>query len=115
MVGSCEALLKYAMVSLIWGIAVSDFMFLTERNTGAICPPGWYIERMVPIAQLITVACDASVLFVFKDVTLLLSLSERFVLTRLSSRKTLASSKSLSDSMTFVALTIAATKLSRSW
>ncbi len=43
----------------MWGVAVTDFMFLTERNTGAICPSGWYVERMIPIAQLITVACDA--------------------------------------------------------
>lgn len=37
-------------------------MFLTERDTGVICPSGWYVERMIPLAQLITVAFDAWIL-----------------------------------------------------
>ena len=34
-------------------------MYLTEPGTGAICPPSWYVESMIPVAQLLAVACDA--------------------------------------------------------
>ncbi|RYP12374.1 hypothetical protein DL765_007362 [Monosporascus sp. GIB2] len=54
-----ETLSKYALISLVWGIAATDILFLTERNTGAICPLGFHIERMIPLAQLVMVACDA--------------------------------------------------------
>ncbi|RYP61411.1 hypothetical protein DL771_010141 [Monosporascus sp. 5C6A] len=56
-----DTLSKYALISLAWGIAATDILFLTERNTGAICPRGFYIERMIPLAQLVMVACDACV------------------------------------------------------
>ena len=55
-------LVKYAAVALIWGLAAIEVMYLSERGTGVICPPAWYAESMIPVAQLIGVACDAWVL-----------------------------------------------------
>ncbi|KAK7752577.1 hypothetical protein SLS62_005545 [Diatrype stigma] len=57
--GGSKTLFQYAVVALVWGIAATDLLYLTERDTGAICPPGWGIERMTPLAQLLAVACDA--------------------------------------------------------
>ncbi|RYP62754.1 hypothetical protein DL769_007187 [Monosporascus sp. CRB-8-3] len=56
-----ETLPKYSLISLVWGVAATDILFLTERNTGAICPRGFYVERMIPLVQLVMVACDACV------------------------------------------------------
>jgi hypothetical protein len=51
----------YPILALIWGIASTDTLLLAEQGTGAICPPGIW-ERMIPLAQLITVALDALII-----------------------------------------------------
>ncbi|KAI1097775.1 glycosyltransferase family 90 protein [Jackrogersella minutella] len=51
--------MKYALVALLWGLSATDTLLLSERTTGAICPAGRHIERLIPLAQLITLALDA--------------------------------------------------------
>lgn len=55
------ALKKYAVVALLWGLAATDTLLLSERTTGAICPAGPRIERLIPLAQLVTLALDATI------------------------------------------------------
>jgi hypothetical protein len=52
---------RLLLVAVGWGIATTDVMFLTERTTGAICSPG-LPERMMPLAQLASVFCDAYII-----------------------------------------------------
>ncbi|KAI1390416.1 glycosyltransferase family 90 protein [Hypoxylon trugodes] len=54
-----SAFMKYALVALLWGLAATDTLLLSERTTGAICPASPHIERFVPLAQLLTLALDA--------------------------------------------------------
>ncbi|KAI0175514.1 glycosyltransferase family 90 protein [Hypoxylon sp. FL1284] len=57
--GSSPAVIRYALVALLWGLAATDTLLLSERTTGAICPGGLHIERLIPLAQLVTLALDA--------------------------------------------------------
>lgn len=52
---------SYAVTALVWGISATDTLYLTERRTGAICPPGAW-ESMIPLAQLVLLVFDASIL-----------------------------------------------------
>ncbi|KAH9987335.1 glycosyltransferase family 90 protein [Xylariaceae sp. FL0662B] len=60
---SSAAYARYVAVSLIWGLAATDTFLLTERGTGAICPSGWFFERMIPIAQLTILVLDAVLMY----------------------------------------------------
>lgn len=60
--GASSVLMKYALIALLWGLAATDTLLLSERTTGAICPAGPYIERLIPLAQLVTLALDALVI-----------------------------------------------------
>ncbi|KAI1205352.1 glycosyltransferase family 90 protein [Annulohypoxylon truncatum] len=53
-----STLAKYGLIALLWGLAATDTFLLSERTTGAICPAGTYIERLIPLAQLLTLALD---------------------------------------------------------
>ncbi|KAI1134052.1 glycosyltransferase family 90 protein [Hypoxylon sp. FL0543] len=57
--GASSRNLKYVVVALLWGLAATDTFLLSERTTGAICPSGPHIERLIPLAQLVTLALDA--------------------------------------------------------
>ncbi|KAL7628499.1 hypothetical protein AAE478_000014 [Parahypoxylon ruwenzoriense] len=59
-----SSLRKYVFVALLWGLAATDTLLLSERTTGAICPAGGYIERMIPLSQLVTLSLDA--LFIYQ-------------------------------------------------
>ncbi|KAI1841135.1 hypothetical protein JX266_012670 [Neoarthrinium moseri] len=59
--GGSLGLSLYTLVALAWGIATTDTLFLTERRTGTICPPG-IPERLIPLAQLLMLLCDALML-----------------------------------------------------
>ncbi|KAI6093439.1 glycosyltransferase family 90 protein [Hypoxylon rubiginosum] len=59
--GASSALTRYAVVALLWGLAATDTLLLSERTTGAICPASPHIERFIPLAQLVTLALDAVV------------------------------------------------------
>lgn len=52
---------SYAVAALVWAISATDTLYLTERRTGAICPPGAW-ESMIPLAQLVLLVVDASIL-----------------------------------------------------
>ncbi|KAI8950539.1 hypothetical protein F4801DRAFT_548895 [Xylaria longipes] len=54
--------LRFAALALLWGYAVADLSLLAEGTTGVICPPGWYTERFIPLAQLSAVFLDAVVI-----------------------------------------------------
>ncbi|OTB07477.1 glycosyltransferase family 90 protein [Hypoxylon sp. CI-4A] len=54
-----SAFVKFALVALVWGLAATDTLLLSERTTGAICPAGPRVERFIPLAQLVTLALDA--------------------------------------------------------
>ncbi|OTA55414.1 glycosyltransferase family 90 protein [Hypoxylon sp. EC38] len=54
-----SASVKYIFVALFWGLAATDTLLLSERTTGAICPSGPHIERLIPLAQLVTLVLDA--------------------------------------------------------
>ncbi|KAI1370958.1 glycosyltransferase family 90 protein [Hypoxylon crocopeplum] len=60
--GAAWAFAKYAVVALLWALAATDTLLLSERTTGAICPGGAHIERLIPLAQLVTLALDAAIL-----------------------------------------------------
>ncbi|KAI8965318.1 glycosyltransferase family 90 protein [Daldinia sp. FL1419] len=60
---SASGVIKYALVALFWGLAATDTLLLSERTTGAICPGGTHIERFVPLAQLVTLALDATFIY----------------------------------------------------
>ncbi|KAI1073616.1 glycosyltransferase family 90 protein [Whalleya microplaca] len=57
------AFTRYATISLVWGLVAADTFLLSERGAGAICPSGWYVERMIPVAQLITLVLDAVLIY----------------------------------------------------
>ncbi|KAH9897365.1 glycosyltransferase family 90 protein [Xylariomycetidae sp. FL2044] len=50
---------RYAIAAFLWGVAATDSFLLSEQPTSAICPGGWPIERLVPLAQLVILALDA--------------------------------------------------------
>ncbi|KAI1087694.1 glycosyltransferase family 90 protein [Rostrohypoxylon terebratum] len=56
--GASSSLMKYGLVALLWALAATDTLLLSERATGAICPAGAYIERLIPLAQLLTLTLD---------------------------------------------------------
>ncbi|ORY66537.1 uncharacterized protein BCR38DRAFT_182637 [Pseudomassariella vexata] len=51
----------YVVTASVWGIAATDILFMTEHLTGAICAPGAW-ERLIPLAQLVTLGCDALII-----------------------------------------------------
>ncbi|KAJ2987580.1 hypothetical protein NUW58_g4424 [Xylaria curta] len=53
---------RFAVLALLWGFAITDLSLLAERTTGVICPTGWYIERLIPLAQLSAVFFDAVII-----------------------------------------------------
>ncbi|CAJ2500825.1 Uu.00g036780.m01.CDS01 [Anthostomella pinea] len=53
---------RHAIVALVWGLAATDTLLHAGRDTGAICPAGWCVERLVPLAQLTALAFDASLM-----------------------------------------------------
>ncbi|KAI0880302.1 glycosyltransferase family 90 protein [Annulohypoxylon maeteangense] len=55
---SSSTLVKYGLIALFWGLAATDTLLLSERTTGAICPAATYIERLIPLAQLLMLALD---------------------------------------------------------
>ncbi|KAI0104050.1 glycosyltransferase family 90 protein [Hypoxylon sp. NC0597] len=57
--GASSVSVKYILVALLWGLAATDTLLLSERTTGAICPSGPHIERLIPLAQLVTLTLDA--------------------------------------------------------
>ncbi|KAI1346285.1 hypothetical protein F5Y01DRAFT_27414 [Xylaria sp. FL0043] len=53
---------RFAALAIVWAFAVSHLYLLTEDSTGVICPAGWYIERFIPLAQLVAVFLDAIII-----------------------------------------------------
>ncbi|GAW23098.1 hypothetical protein ANO14919_126480 [Xylariales sp. No.14919] len=53
------SVVRFAVVALLWGFAVTQLTQLAETPTGVVCPAGWCIERFVPLTQLAVVFLDA--------------------------------------------------------
>ncbi|KAI8628062.1 glycosyltransferase family 90 protein [Xylariaceae sp. FL1651] len=53
---------RFASIALLWGFAASDLFLLREDKTNVICPAGWYIERFIPVAQLLALSLDAIII-----------------------------------------------------
>ncbi|KAI1810499.1 glycosyltransferase family 90 protein [Poronia punctata] len=53
---------RNAGLALLWGVATSDVLLPAGNTTGAICPVGMYIERFVPLAQLVVLFLDAVII-----------------------------------------------------
>ncbi|KAK6852271.1 hypothetical protein PG995_012396 [Apiospora arundinis] len=51
----------WLIVALAWGVASTDLLHSTEQITTVICPPGVW-ERMIPLAQMVLVGCDAIIM-----------------------------------------------------
>ncbi|KAI1261823.1 glycosyltransferase family 90 protein [Xylariaceae sp. FL1019] len=52
---------KLVALALAWGLAVSSLL-QNQDTTGVICPSGWYIERLIPLAQLTAVLVDSIII-----------------------------------------------------
>ncbi|KAI0146829.1 glycosyltransferase family 90 protein [Xylariaceae sp. FL1272] len=55
---------KLAALALAWGLAVANLL-QNQDTTGVICPAGWCIERLIPLAQLTAVLIDAIIVTQF--------------------------------------------------
>ncbi|KAK8075957.1 beta-1-2-xylosyltransferase 1 [Apiospora phragmitis] len=51
----------WLLVALAWGTASADLLHFTEQATTVICPYGLW-ERLIPLAQLALVGCDATIM-----------------------------------------------------
>ncbi|KAK7908989.1 Capsular associated protein [Apiospora marii] len=51
----------WLVVALFWGISSTDLLRSTEQVTTVICPLGVW-ERLIPLAQMVMVGCDAIII-----------------------------------------------------
>ncbi|KAI0394827.1 glycosyltransferase family 90 protein [Xylariaceae sp. FL0594] len=56
-------ILRYALLALVWGVAVSDLVSPPGNTTGAICPVGMLLERSTPLAQAVVLVLDVVIVY----------------------------------------------------